>query len=162
MTSTASKEEVENELWRAGIRSPQVMKRLLRVIDIYSVSVAHRMIPANAHNEQFLADPYYYLNPGQWDIDAGVTRCSVCFKVRKWSPYFHRNLDHPSGHQLSCKQCVRKERDKNPPLPVSAGWMCPVPPVGCGSRKTPPEFPEEKRVNPRRPIPCLKCSSEND
>jgi hypothetical protein len=161
LTSQVSREEIIAELHKAGVRPYSAVARLMNTIDKYSVAMAHRMIPANNHNEQFLADPYYYLDAGQWDLDAGVTRCSGCFKVRKWNPYFHRDLDHESNHSRVCKACLRKERDKAPPLPITAGWMCPVPPLGCGSRRTPAEFPEEKRVNPRRPIPCIQCSSEN-
>jgi hypothetical protein len=155
-----SRDQMEDRLFSAGIRNPRILKSLMRDIDKFAVSVAHRMIPANEHNEQFLADPYYYLGPGEWDTDAGKTRCDSCFKVRAWSPYFHVDPDHPSGHLLRCKACLRRERESNPPLPVTAGWMCPVPPSGCGSRRTPGEFPQEKRDNPRRPIQCLFCSGD--
>lgn len=160
MTSLMGKEELEDRLFSAGIRNPRILKSLMRDIDVYAVGVVHRMIPANEHNEQFLADPYYYLSPGEWDTDAGKTRCESCCKVRAWSPYFHVSKDNESGHESTCKACLRREREKNPPLPVTAGWMCPVPPNGCGYRRSPGEFPQEKRDNPRRPIPCIICEPE--
>ena len=157
MTSQMGREELEDRLFRAGIRNPRMLKSLMRDIDVYAVGVAHKMIPANEHNDKFLADPYYFLDPGDWEPDAGVTRCQSCLKVRSWSPYFHQDKDHKSGHSVVCKSCLRRERDKNPPVPVAAGWMCPAPPVGCGSRRTREEFPQEKKDNPRRQIPCLQC-----
>lgn len=161
MTSQISREEVIAEIHKAGVRPYSAVAKLMISVDNYAITLAHRYIPQNAPDDKFLIDPFYFLDPGDWEPDAGITRCDSCLKVRPWSPYFHLDPDHESGHRTTCKSCVRREREKNPPLPVSGGWMCPPPPAGCGSRRIPAEFPEEKRINPRRPIPCIICSPEN-
>lgn len=144
MTSRTSREDIENELWKAGIRSPAIMRKLLRSVDAY----------VYAKNSPVITSDLPELDPGEWDLAQEVTACISCGQVKDWNPYFHVDRSHPSGHRITCKICSARN---NPGIPGgSSGWVCPK----CRERKNPDMFGREKRESPRKPLPCLSCEQE--
>src|SRR5260370_4478339 len=110
MTSQVTREQVENELWKAGIRSTFTVARVMRAIDLYSLTVARRQSQFTLENP---GTPFYWLTPGDWDKNGEVTCCVACGKTKKWA-HFHVDETHPSGHKVTCKPCRRKQTENIP------------------------------------------------
>jgi hypothetical protein len=152
VTSQVTRDDIEALLWRAGIRSRNAIDGILKAVDKYAVTVYRR--DAALTRKDIPCDAFYYLAPGEWDKDSEVTRCDRCGKPKSWYPHFHLDKSHPSRHKVTCKACLRKADDIPVAVRNAGGWKCP----DCGERKFPAEFPEAKRKQPRRPIPCTDCS----
>lgn len=152
MTSAVTRDEVEYELWKGGIRSPSVVSKIMRVIDIYAISAARKYTAAAPPEPPF--EPYWYLKPGQGDPSEGVIRCDGACGRPKRADMFHVDKDGPLGRKTTCKSCLRKARESS--TQEAKGWKCP----DCGKRKVADEYPEDKRQNPRLRIACLSCGQE--
>jgi hypothetical protein len=141
------------EIFKAGVRDPGWRNRLLRDADLYALAVARKYAPRQVEASE--KEKFDHLQAGEYDKAAEVTRCKTCCLVKPWYPFFHLDNHNPSGHKLTCKVCLRKEREKGMShgIKQAGGWSCGV----CKERKLPEEFPEAKRDHPRRPIPCLAC-----
>lgn len=140
MTSSVSREEMEDEVRRAGVRDPRAAGRLLRIIEAY------------ARKPSAQEEPPPLLSPGEWDKAAEVTMCKECVKLKSWD-HFHADRQHPTGRKTTCRNCVRRnaETGRHP-----GQWKCPA----CDDYRDPGDFPQSKRDNPRRPVPCISCGKK--
>lgn len=153
MTSVVSRDDVEAELWRAGVKSWPEIARLLKVIDVYSISRGRDFQPGFGQIEP--VEPWGHLGPGGWDKESRVTRCEVCHLVKSWRGNFRRNQDHPSRWHSTCKLC-EKTVVISPSIPEGKLYLC----RGCDTKKEIGLFPLAKRQNPSRNYWCLRCSHE--
>lgn len=142
MPSSVSKEDIEAELYRAGIRSRFIISRLMNMITLYALAEARKAVPL----EDVFRDSYAYLMPGEWDRDVRITRCVKCTVPKAWS---HYGIDktHPTGHKVLCKSCTRVR----PPEPRV--FKC----ISCEKKKSPEEYSKRKQANPRIREKCLQC-----
>lgn len=105
MTSLVAREEIADELFRAGVRSP-LIPRLMQVIDRYAITMAHHIQPTT----DWRPDTYGYLGPGATDITARVRRCLQCGKIRKLDTEFVKDSRVENGRRLRCITCSPPRR----------------------------------------------------
>jgi hypothetical protein len=146
VTSVPSRDDVEAELWRAGVRSSYIMSRLMTVIDSYVFAQIRSHHPL----EDAPQGPFAYLRPGESDMDQRVTRCSKCAHPKAWS-HFGMDRTSPTGHKKTCKSCLRIRVRT-----AEQQWKCPY----CKEKKPPGEFPPEKHKNPRVRVSCNTCTEK--
>lgn len=146
MTSMMTREDVEDLLYQAGVRSPFARTKVMRGVDLYAACLASKMIPLEDE------DPYGYLEPGQADVPQQVIRCRSCLKPKKFRHFpADRSL---LGRDTVCRQC----QPPRPVTPLPAGpgrrYLC----RACGTQRLLTEFPEGKAIHPERGYKCLHCA----
>lgn len=155
MTSYVGREEVENQLWKSGIRSNVIMKQLLLVIDAYAYNVARKL---SEPLEDVPADEFAELLPGEADTTAKVTRCVNCLRVKPWKPGFFVEKMSPTGFGTTCRYCTRLAREgpkdsRSTPGKTDRLYYC----RKCDFRKPLEMFPEAKQEKPTIVSWCSYC-----
>ena len=151
MPSSVTKEDIRDELYKAGIRSSFIMSRVMGVIEIYALQAARRA-GRELESMPIAPDPYGHLAPGEADLQLQVTRCGTCCKVKEWK-LFRRDPSAPSLHTSVCISCLRGPHYHHVPQ-EQRRWFCP----GCERKRLSGEFPPEKLKNPRIRVKCLECA----
>jgi len=73
MTSMVSWDDVEAELWKAGIKNVQVLDRLRATITRFAYDLGRQM-----YEVEETPDPYGEgMSPGEWDPDSKRACCSA-------------------------------------------------------------------------------------
>lgn len=150
MPSSITRDDLRDELYGAGIRSPAVLARLMTVIEGYALTQVRKVRPLE--DTPIPPDPEFSgLLPGESDMEKKVTRCRQCGYVKRWE-LFRESKSSVTGRKITCKACARS------PRPVISyedrRWYCP----SCKKKKPPAEFPQEKKDSPRiRVARCLPC-----
>jgi len=156
MTSLVSREDIEDELVRAGVSSPHVRRRLMNLVHMYAVAVS-RQFSGPADLPAVPQDPYSRLLPGHADLAARVARCAdpQCLRVKPFREYT-RDDSCPSGRRAVCKTCTRRHARlaASPRLGPVRKYLC----RACGDRKELDFFPEEKRRWPSLAASCNECA----
>jgi len=147
MTSMVSWDDVEAELWKAGIKNVQVLDRLRATITRFAYDLGRQM-----YEVEETPDPYGEgMSPGEWDPDSKRACCSQCGDVKSFSQ-FGLDMHHPSGHKLTCRRCAGIP----PEVDLTAKYHC----RSCGQRKELMQFPKAKIISPARNINCLECQGD--
>src|SRR6185437_10529290 len=184
MPSMVSRDDVYDELVKAGVKVPHVLSRLMSVIDGYARG---RDIPE-------MPDPWSALLPGESDTEEKITRCSKCAEIRGWVS-FPLDKRMENGRRTICKSCEDGEHVTPENLFLDChgacgqrkhasefyrrrnnrtgyGFRCKectgkVRADGlyrcrrCKEEKPLEEFPPSKRVNHMLVVPCLACEEKN-
>lgn len=153
MTQRVSREQLEDAIFSAGIRSPYVKQALLRVIEGYVASQVLLRVPLC--DVPVRIAPYAELGPGESDMTAEMTRCQQCLLVKEWGS-FHRDGNSRTGHKLTCRSCLRL-RNANPPGKTGL-YTC----RWCKGKYPLGGFPEAKRANRSLAVPCLNCEKDDE
>jgi hypothetical protein len=96
MNSVVTRETVQDTLYTLGIKDPKAINQAIRTIDFYAVAMARRYaIPATAPPK---------LTPGQSDLEAGITCCMKCEKIKAWK-MFPYDPKSDTGYSDVCKGC---------------------------------------------------------
>jgi hypothetical protein len=145
MSSAVSRDDVESEIWRTGVKSPHRIKQLMNVIDAYAFGMVRASKPET--NE---------LLPGESDFAERKTRCDKCMVVKDWK-YFSADLRVKSGHKSRCMACCGPVRNV---IPYSEGKRKHKDEYLCrkGEHYLPiGEFDIIKTYDRAKPIWCIKC-----
>jgi hypothetical protein len=171
LTSAVTIEDIESELWRAGIRSARVIDDLLRLVRLYRLAAA-RQDPACPRCLRMKS--WVCLSCLGASEDASFT-CTGCGRSKHASD-FYRRRDLTSGYSRKCKNCHDQrstcrtcgKRWQAAHLQDSQCPPCregPSSPTGrylcrkCGGRKVITEFPEGKQEDPSRQFWCADCTA---
>lgn len=149
MTSIVSRDDVEAELWRAGIRDWVQVSRIMKIVDTYALTHARDY----KRPEDLPAEPWAHLAPGNWDAEARLTRCLGCSAVKSWDGNFTKDVGHITRHRIICKVCEGKAVVSDKPGKL---YLC----RKCEKRKELAEFPAKKRLNPSVGCFCSSCEDE--
>lgn len=146
MTSMVTRDEVEDELYKLiGMQKAPQLKRLMRVIDSYAITVSHKLEPLETWQQP---DPLRYLKPGETSEDGTQRRCRTCGKVK---PLTVKNFapnakDRRWKRRYSCTACSPNTRLRHL-------FYC----RDCKERLPIDKFPAIKKRNPRLSVKCLVC-----
>ena len=151
MPSVLSREDLRSEIYKRGVTDPRKLGEVMRFIEVYALTL-HKKLSGQELED---AEPVVFtpLKPGEWNATLEITCCVLCEKVKRWDQ-FHADGRHATGHKTTCMSC------RNAPVQSAiggirrGGWVCKG---GCEQRRTPEEFPPEKRENPRSAVKCLYC-----
>ena len=120
MTSAVSKSDIEDELWKNGIRSKAAVSGIMRLIEIYAAGKAH----AWQAPDVILPLPVQELAPGESDAVRRVTRCISCGHIKKWKSNFPGRAGSPTGYGNRCKICISDEKPLPPGIPDDLFFPC--------------------------------------
>ena len=101
----ATKSDIEDILYRLGIKDPRAIAAAVRTIDLYSFALARKYLPP--------APQVPKLTPGESDTESRVTCCMKCEKVKAWSvfPYSPKSDTKHSDTCKACSSTLRVPRD---------------------------------------------------
>jgi hypothetical protein len=147
LTTMVSRDDLEDQL-RILIPNKSQLPRLMKLIDAYVVTMAHKLEPTNWH-----PDKWAYLKPGDTDsrAEGGVRRCIECAKVKKLHKHFTWDRRYPHNRLLRCTACL-------PPKPSKHGERTGYKCKKCKRVDLPvTAFPKAKALNPHLTFYCLDC-----
>jgi len=133
VTSATTRADVEDAAFLAGVKDPQKMHRLLRVVDQYAYWVSRKMT--------MLEDSYPEEPVPDKRIKYKCPECQERYAVDLFPPGKRENTAHP----YDCLGCGGADRKL---------YKCPV----CDLPKPVADFPEAKRKAPHLRVPCNWCS----
>lgn len=91
MTSAVTIDDIEGELWKAGLRSARVIDDILRLVRLYKLASVRQEIPVPV------------LEPGGSDPGTMTAKCVRCLKVKNWSQF----LTSVKGRSEICRTCLK-------------------------------------------------------
>lgn len=135
MTSAPSREDVQDTLFRSGVKNPVLLGKVMNVIDIYVLAQIRKVLPPEEIPPVIISPEKKYL-------------CPHCGQDKVLEDFPPVKQDNPQKRSW-CTLCMAQSgySGKRP------RWKCP----SCEKNKTPEHFPEGKRRNPRLRAKCLDC-----
>lgn len=157
MTSAVSKDDIEGEIWKfaqqAGAAGGRVelhtITRLLKIIDQYAIFAGRKYASPEWEMPEPEPDPFSYLAPGQFDLEAGVGRCLQCECIRKVGS-FNKDTGKPYGHRKRCRSCRSVKPKKAADFKITCRQ--------CGHYKDADDFYHDARSVNGYAVRCKDCA----